>query len=49
MYIVHVHCVIFNTFVINVGIPTYFVYYKHMNRNIENVSKYDYVYQAKNY
>ena len=36
-------------FVINVGIPTYFVYYKHMNRNIENVSKYDYVYQAKNY
>ena len=26
-----------------------FVYYKYMNRNKENVSKYDYVYQAKNY
>ena len=26
-----------------------FVYYKYMNRNKENVSKYDYVYQAANY
>ena len=34
-------------FTINIGIATYFVYYKYMNRNKENVSKYDYVYQAK--
>ena len=34
---------------INIGIATYFVYYKYMNHNKENVSKYDYVYQAKNY
>ena len=34
---------------INTGIPTYFVYYKYMNHNNENVSKYDYVYQATNY
>ena len=37
------------SFTINVGIATYFVYYKYMNRNKENVSKYDYVYYAKNY
>ena len=36
-------------FTINIGIATYFVYYKYMNHNKENVSKYDYVYQAKNY
>ena len=36
-------------FTINVGIGTYFVYYKCMNRNEENASKYDYVYQAANY
>ena len=36
-------------FTINIGIATYFVYYKYMNRNKENVSKYDYVYQAANY
>ena len=36
-------------FIINVGIGAYFVYQKHMNRNKENVSKYDYVYQTKNY
>ena len=34
---------------INVGIDTYFVYYKYVNRNEKNVSKYDYVYQATNY
>ena len=34
---------------INVGIATYFVYYKYMSRNKENVSKYDYVYQPSNY
>ena len=36
-------------FIINVGIGAYFVYYKYMNRNKDNVSKYyDYVYQTKN-
>ena len=29
-------------FIINVGIATYFAYYKYMNHNKENVSKYDY-------
>ena len=33
-------------FIINVGIGAYFVYYKYMNRNKENVSVYDYVYQT---
>ena len=33
-------------FTINIGIATYFVYYKYMNRNKENVSVYDYVYQT---
>ena len=36
-------------FTINVGIATYFAYYKYMNHNKENVSKYDDTYQAKNY
>ena len=36
-------------FTINIGIRAYFVYYKYMNRNKENVSAYDYVYHAKNY
>ena len=36
-------------FAINIGIATYFVYYKYMNHNKENVSKYDYTYQEKNY
>ena len=35
-------------FAINIGTGAYFVYYKYMNRNEENVSGYDYVYQAKN-
>ena len=30
------------------NIVVYFVYYKCMNRNKENVSKYDHNYQAKN-
>ena len=34
---------------INIGIATYFIYYKYVNRNKENVSKYGYVYQRKNY
>ena len=33
-------------FIINVGIGAYFVYYKYMNSNKENVSRYDYVYQT---
>ena len=36
-------------YTINIGIATYFAYYKYMNRNKENVSRYDYVYQATNY
>ena len=35
-------------FTINIGIATFFVYYKHINHNEENVSVYDYVYQIKN-
>ena len=31
-----------------IGIGAYFTY-KYINRNKENVSKYDYVYHAKNY
>ena len=41
--------VLFSIFIaINVGISAHFFYYKYMNRNEENVSGYDYVYQAKN-
>ena len=36
-------------FRINIGIATYFISYKHINHNEENVSKYDHVYQIKNY
>ena len=36
-------------FTINVGVATYFVYYKYINHKKENVSIYDYVYQRKNY
>ena len=36
-------------FTINIGIATYYVYYKYINYNKENVSAYDYVYQRKNY
>ena len=32
--------------IINIGFGTYFVYYKYKNRNKENVSRYDYVYQT---
>ena len=40
-----------NLFVLTIciWIITYFVYYKYMNRNKENVSVYDYVYHSKNY
>ena len=37
------------TFIFNIGISVDFVYYKYMNHNKENVSRYDYVYQATNY
>ena len=38
------YIVLFSIFlIINVGIGAYFVYYKYMNRNKENVSVYDYV------
>ena len=36
-------------FMINVGIGAYFVYYKYMNRNKQNLSIDHYVSQAKNY
>ena len=36
-------------FTINVVIATYIAYYKYMDRYKENVSKYDYIYQTKNY
>ena len=36
-------------FTINVIIGTYFVYCKYMNRNKENVSRYEYFYQATSY
>ena len=46
----HIVIALFLTFfTINVGIAADFVYYKYMNCNKENVSKYDYVYYAKNY
>ena len=35
--------------VINIGIGTYFIYYKHMNYDKKAPSKYDYVHQTSNY
>ena len=34
---------------VSIEISAYFVYYKCMNCNKENVSIYDYVHEAKNY
>ena len=45
MYIVFFS--IFST--INIGIAAYFVYYKYIKRNKENVSKYGYVDHVENY
>ena len=50
----HTSCVLYIVlfsiiFIINIGIATYFFYYKYVNHNKENVYKYDYVYQSKNY
>ena len=44
-------CIVFFSifFTTNIGIVAYFVYYKYMNRNKQNVSAYDYVYHAKNH
>ena len=36
-------------FIITSGVASYFVYYKYMNHNKENVSKNGYVYRGKNY
>ena len=36
-------------FTINIGIATYFVYYKYMNHNKKTAPRYNYVYQATNY
>ena len=36
-------------FTINIGIVTYFVYYKYKNHNKENGSVYDYVYQRQKF
>ena len=35
-------------FTINIGIAAYFIYYKYINHNKQNVSKYDYADQGKN-
>ena len=37
------------TLATSIGINGYFVYYKYINCNKENVSAYDYVSHAKNY
>ena len=42
------YIVLFSIF-FTTNISAYFVYYKYMNRNKENVSAHDYVYHAKNY
>ena len=36
-------------FTTDIGVATYFVYYRYINHNEENVSLYDYLYQWKNY
>ena len=48
------YCTLYNVlfsifFTISIGIGVYFAYYKYMNHNKENVSKYNYSYQGKNY
>ena len=47
---INLYIVLFSIFcTINIGIGAYFVYYKYINRNKENVCVYDYVYHAKIY
>ena len=36
-------------FTISIGIGTYFIYYKYMNHDKKNASKYNYVYQTSNF
>ena len=36
-------------FAINIGIGTYFVYYKHMSHNKKTAPRYDNIYQATDY
>ena len=36
-------------FTLIIGIAAYFVYYKYLSRNKENVSEYDYTYRVKHY
>ena len=44
------HVVLFSIFfIINVGIGAYSAYYKYINHNKRNVSKYDYVHQTTIY
>ena len=42
-----VHCVIFNIFTANIGIGSYFVYCKYMNRAKETGAKESFDYQIK--
>ena len=45
-----VYIILFSIFfAINVGIGAYFAYYKYVNRDKKNVSRYDYVYQTTIY
>ena len=44
------HIVLFSgIFTINIGIATYFIYYKYINRDKKSALRYDYAYQATNY
>ena len=44
------YIVLFSIFsTINIGTATYFVYYRYMNCNKKKCSKYNSIYQAKNY
>ena len=48
MQFLHIlRCVIFNILYKQIGVATYFVYYRYINHNKENVSKYYYAYQEK--
>ena len=50
MQFLHMYIVLFSIiFTINIGIATYFVYYKYMNHNKKAAPRYDYVYEATNY
>ena len=40
------HCVIFNSFIINNGVGTYFSFYKYIIRDKETGSKERFIYQT---